>query len=184
MSEDTKKDQNIKEETDVNETTQQTSEETTNDSEQTELDVIQTELDEVKEHNLRLQAEIQNMQRRSRKNREESNKFRAQNLATELISAIDNLERVIDIETSTDEGENIKKGVEMTLNGIIQAFKSQSIELIIPEVGSAFDPTEHEATAMIKPEGDQETGTIAQVLQRGYSLNGRILRPARVAVTE
>lgn len=158
--------------------------ETTTRVEVSELEKLQDELVDLKDQNLRLQAEIQNVQRRMRKNREEAEKYKSQSLATELIPAIDNLERVLDVETTSEEADNFKKGVEMTLTAIKQAFKSQDIELIEPEIGAIFDPTIHEATAMVPAMDEQESGTVAEVLQRGYSLNGRILRPARVAVTQ
>lgn len=138
-------------------------------------------LAELEDKNIRLQAEIQNLQRRNRKDREDSAKFRSQKLAESLIPVIDNLERVLSVEVQTEEGENIQKGIEMVLASFYQAFESENIEVIDPE-GEVFDPNVHEAVNMLPADDSQESGTIAQVLAKGYVLNGRTLRAAQVAI--
>lgn len=151
---------------------------------ETEADYIHglaEKIQELEDKNIRLQAEIQNLQRRNRKDKEDSAKFRSQKLAESIIPVIDNLERVLSVEVQTEEGENIKKGIDMVLSSFYQAFEGESIEVINPE-GEVFDPNIHEAVNMLPAEDSNESGTIAQVFAKGYKLNGRTLRAAQVAI--
>lgn len=165
-------------------------EETTEDSESSQENIeseadyineLEEKTEELEDKNIRLQAEIQNLQRRNRKNKEDSAKFRSQQLAESLIPAIDNLERVLSVEVQTEEGENIQKGIDMVLSSFYQAFESESIEVIDP-AGEVFDPNVHEAVNMLPAEEGKESGTVAQVFSKGYVLNGRTLRAAQVAI--
>ena len=100
---------------------------------ETEADYIHglaEKIQELEDKNIRLQAEIQNLQRRNRKDKEDSAKFRSQKLAESLIPVIDNLERVLSVEVQTEEGENIKRN-RMVLSSFYQAFEGESIEVII-----------------------------------------------------
>lgn len=166
----------VQEETEAAEDSQQNLED-----EAERLAELEEKIQELEDKNIRLQAEIQNLQRRNRKDREDSAKFRSQKLAESLIPVIDNLERVLSVEVRTEEGENIQKGIEMVLASFYQAFESENIEVIDPE-GEVFDPNVHEAVNMLPADDSQESGTIAQVLAKGYVLNGRTLRAAQVAI--
>lgn len=144
-------------------------------------DDTQEEMAALEDRVIRLQAEIQNLQRRNRKDREDSAKFRSQKLAEAIIPALDNLERVLELEVSTDEGENIQKGVDMVLQAFYSAFDQESIQVIDP-AGEPFNPNIHEALTTVPAENGEEAGTIAQVLQKGYVLNDRVLRAAQVII--
>lgn len=141
------------------------------------------ELEKVKDQNLRLQAEIQNMQKRHRSQREDAAKFRSQKLAETLIPAIDNLERALTIQVDDEAGQNLKKGIEMVYESIQAALKEEDIEMIDPK-GQAFDPNFHEAVAQVQGQEGQESGTVAEVIMKGYVLHDRVLRAAQVAVVQ
>lgn len=175
------------------EVTEETSQETEVDEtvEETEqVDPLQQELEETKaklkeseDRYLRLQAELQNIQKRNKRERETLTRYRSQDLAKQLLPVIDNLERALTIEVEDEAGKNLKKGIEMVVESFNQAIQAEGIEVINPE-GEPFDPNMHEAYTQVPAENDQESGTVAQVFEKGYKLHDRVLRPAKVAVVQ
>lgn len=149
----------------------------------TEAERLQNELDQKEDQYLRLQAELQNMRRRNQKEREDDRKYRSQSLATDLIPVMDNLERALTIEVEGEQGENLKKGIEMVMSTFKEAFEKEGIQILEP-LNESFDPQFHEAYTSVPAEKGQEPGMVAQVFEKGYTLNGRILRAAKVSVTE
>lgn len=148
-----------------------------------ETETLRKELEETEDKYLRLQAELANIRRRHQKEREQDRLFRAQSLATDLLPVIDNLERALSIQVTEEQGTNLKKGIEMVLESFHHALKQEGIEVINP-LNEPFDPQFEEAYNTIPAEEGQESGVVAQVYEKGYKLNGRILRAAKVAVTE
>lgn len=148
-----------------------------------ELEQAKKELEECEERYLRLQAELQNTLRRNKKEKEEAARYRSQSLATELLPVIDNLERALTIEVTDEQGKSLKKGIEMVLASFEQALSKEGIETLDP-VGEPFDPQFHEAYTAVPAEEGQESGTVAQVFEKGYTLHGRVLRAAKVAVVQ
>ncbi|MGX7107527.1 nucleotide exchange factor GrpE [Hutsoniella sourekii] len=148
-----------------------------------ELDQLQADKEALEDQVLRLQAEIANIQRTNARNSQLAERYRSQRLATSLLDVVDNLERALDTEIESEDGKALKKGVEMVLNQFQNAFQSEKIEVVDP-VGQAFDPNYHQAVSVIPAEEDQDHNVVAQVLQKGYILDERVLRPAMVVVTE
>jgi len=99
-------------------------------------------------------------------------------VARELIEAVDNLERALD---SAGEGDGLAGGVEMVLRGMREALSRNGIEAVDPK-GEKFDPNLHEALSTIPVEGT-EAGVVVEVMQKGYGLDGHLIRPARVVVS-
>ena len=154
-------------------------------TEDTEEDVLARLKDEVEaEQNkyLRLLADFDNFKRRSQKDREIASKFRSQSLLTDLLPVLDNFERALTVETKSDETASIMKGVEMVQKSLLEAVKREGLEEI-PAVGEPFDPNFHQAV-MQEKDDNAEPGTVLQELQKGYTLKGRVLRPAMVKVNE
>lgn len=152
--------------------------------------VINDELQTLKEENanlddkvLRLQAEIANMKRVNLRDRQEAAKYRSQNLAKELLEGLDNLERALSIETESQDAKQVQKGVEMAHSQLIAAFERENIKVIDP-LNQPFDPYFHQAVSMMPANNGEESQTVMQVLQKGYELNDRIIRPAMVIVAE
>ena len=152
--------------------------------------VINDELQTLKEENanlddkvLRLQAEIANMKRVNLRDRQEAAKYRSQNLAKELLEGLDNLERALSIETESQDAKQVQKGVEMAHSQLIAAFERENIKVIDP-LNQPFDPNFHQAVSMMPANNGEESQTVMQVLQKGYELNDRIIRPAMVIVAE
>lgn len=148
-----------------------------------EVAELKQKMDEMEDQNLRLQAEIQNMRRRNQKERETASRYRSQDLAKEILPVIDNLERAVDIEVTEEAGKNLKQGIEMVLESFYRALESVGVEEVEAE-GKPFDPNFHEAYAQVPAEDGQESGVVAQVYEKGYKLHERVLRAAKVTVTE
>ena len=152
--------------------------------------VINDELQTLKEENanlddkvLRLQAEIANMKRVNLRDRQEAAKYRSQNLAKELLEGLDNLERALSIETESQDAKQVQKGVEMAHSQLIAAFERENIRIIDP-LNQPFDPNFHQAVSIMPANNGEESQTVMQVLQKGYELNDRVIRPAMVIVAE
>ena len=133
---------------------------------------------------LRVQAEMQNLRRRTEQDIEKAHKFGQEKFSTELLAVMDNLERsAAAAEASEDEAvQAIKEGVELTLKGFMDCFKRFNIEAVDP-LGEPFDPQLHQAMS-IQESPDAEPNSVIAVMQKGYILHGRVIRPAMVMVSK
>lgn len=132
---------------------------------------------------LRAQAEIQNMQTRFEKEQATLIKYGAQQLAKDILPVIDNLERALAVETKDEAAAGLKKGVQMTYNHLEDALKRNHVTEVAA-LGQKFDPTLHQAVQTVPASQDQPAETVVQVLQKGYQLKDRVLRPAMVVVAQ
>ncbi|MGT2926973.1 nucleotide exchange factor GrpE [Streptococcus cuniculipharyngis] len=153
-----------------------TEEEVVETVETTELSDLQARFDEVENKYLRAHAEMQNIQRRATEERQQLQKYRSQDLAKKVLPALDNLERALAVEGLTDD---VKKGLEMTRDSLVQALKEEGVEEVAVET---FDANYHMAVQTLAADDDHPADTIAQVFQKGYQLHDRLLRPAMVVV--
>lgn len=128
---------------------------------------------------LRAKAETENMRRRAAEDVDKARKFAVENFASELLAVKDSLEAALAAESPSVE--NMKDGVELTLKQLTAAFGKFNLHDIDP-MGEKFDPHQHQAIQMI--ESDQPANTVVTVLQKGYRLNERTLRPALVMVAK
>ncbi|MFZ7275594.1 nucleotide exchange factor GrpE [Avibacterium avium] len=131
---------------------------------------------------LRSRAEMDNIRRRAEQDVEKAHKFALEKFAKDLLETIDNLERALATPVSTED-ESLKgvlDGVELTLKGLLATVARFGVEAV-GEVGETFNPDLHQAISMQPSEGF-ESNQITAVLQKGYLLNGRVIRPAMVMV--
>jgi molecular chaperone GrpE len=137
----------------------------------------QAELAEAKENFLRAKAETENVRRRSQEDVSKAHKFAIESFAEYLLPVIDSLEAAL----ADDSGDaaKVREGVELTLRQLTSALEKGRIVAISP-VGDKFDPHRHQAISMVPAE--QEPNTVVAVLQKGYLLADRVLRPALVSV--
>lgn len=150
--------------------------------EKDEISSLREEVEAEQNKYLRLLADYDNFKRRTQKDKEIAAKFRSQSLLTDLLPVLDNFERALAVETKSDESASLLKGVEMVRNSLLEAVKREGLEEI-KAVGEAFDPNFHQAVMQEKDE-NAEPGIVLQELQKGYTLKGRVLRPAMVKVNE
>ena len=133
---------------------------------------------------LRAQAEVQNMRRRCEQDVERAHKFALEKFSGELLTVIDNLERALQAvpDTEDDKVKALYEGVELTLKGFMETLEKFKIEQVDPE-GEPFDPQQHEALSIVEND-DVEPNTVLTVVQKGYLLHGRVIRPAMVMVSK
>ena len=131
---------------------------------------------------LRSRAEIENLRRRTEQDVEKAHKFALEKFSKDILNTIDNLERAL-ATPANKEDESVKAlfdGVELTLKELVSTVGRFGVEAV-GVVGEAFNPDLHQAISMQPAEGF-ETNQISVVLQKGYTLNGRVIRPAMVMV--
>ena len=143
--------------------------------------LLQSEKEETYNRLLRLQAEFDNYKKRTLKEREADRKYKAQDLVQELLPAIDNFERALQIEV-TNETKSLFEGITMVHKQLIEALKSQGVEIIETE-GKDFDPNLHHAVMQVEDDSI-ESDKIVEELQKGYMINDRVIRPAMVKVNK
>ncbi|GAB4258816.1 MAG: nucleotide exchange factor GrpE [Methylomicrobium sp.] len=132
---------------------------------------------------LRVQAEMENLRRRTQKDLENAHKFALENFAKELLTVVDSLELGLQAATGdSPEVQKFREGTELTLKQFEAVFAKFNIEAVNP-LGQPFDPELHQAMAM-QPSADAEPNSVLNVFQKGYILNGRLLRPAMVVVAK
>ncbi|HDJ2893187.1 TPA: nucleotide exchange factor GrpE [Staphylococcus aureus] len=146
------------------------------------INELQQLADENEEKYLRLYAEFENYKRRIQKENEINKTYQAQRVLTDILPAIDNIERALQIEGDDDTFKSLQKGVQMVHESLINALKDNGLEVIKTE-GEAFDPNIHQAVVQ-DDNPDFESGEITQELQKGYKLKDRVLRPSMVKVNQ
>ena len=157
-------------------------EEAEQSAESPELAALQDEVAALKEQLLRTEAEAQNTRRRAEQDVEKARKFALEKFVNELLPVADNLERAIEAGNPEDESQKgMIEGVELTLKSLQDSLKKFNVEPVNPE-GEPFDPQLHQAMSMV-PNPDVEPNTVLNVFQKGYTLNGRLVRPAMVVVS-
>ena len=151
------------------------------ESEADKVSVLEAKVNELKDLYVRSQAEIQNVQRRSIEDVKKARDFAFSSFAKDVVIVKDYLEMALADQTGNIE--TIKTGVDLTLKQIVQIFERNAIKEVNPIQGDKLDPNLHQAVNSIDAEG-QEPNTIVNVMQKGYTLNNRVLRPAMVVVAK
>lgn len=146
------------------------------------LEHVQAELEAAKDAALRAQAEALNARRRSEQDVEKARKYALERFAGEILSVVDNLERALAAAGDDEATRPIAEGVDLTLKGLVEVLGKFNIAAHDP-TGEPFDPQLHQAMTMV-PNPDMEPNTVMDVMQKGYTLNGRLIRPAMVVVSK
>ena len=141
---------------------------------------LETKVLELQDAFMRAKAEGENIRRRAQEDISKAHKFAIESFAESLVPVKDSLEMGLKVETQTVE--SIKEGVEMTLKQLNAAFEKNRLLEVNPQQGDKLDPSKHQAVSMVPAE--QEANTIVTVLQKGYTIADRLLRPALVTVAQ
>lgn len=151
------------------------------------LSKSEAELADTKDKLLRALAETENQRRRAQREREDASKYAAANFAKDLLDVADNFRRALtSIDPAALQDERAKaliEGVAATERALLAAFERHGIKRIEPEIGERFDPNLHEAMFEV-PNTGKQGGSIVQVVQAGYRMHDRLLRPAMVGVAK
>ncbi len=161
------------------------------DTNKLELSKLKEALETAEDSKLRALAEVENIRRRMDKERQENARYGSATLVKELLSVIDNFERALsaspmDKENKKDIEKNyasLHEGVNLILKEIISIFNRNGIEIINPEKGEVFDHNFHQAMLEVST-NEYKSGSICEVLQPGYKIYDRLLRPAMVGVSK
>jgi len=147
-----------------------------------ETEQLQQQVADANDNVLRIQAEMQNMRRRAERDVENAHKFALDKFSADLLPVVDNLERALSaIDTEDESQKAIAEGIELTLKSFLDVLVRFKIEAVDP-AGEPFDANLHQAVSMV-PNPDMEPNTVMDVFQKGYTLNGRLIRPAMVVVS-
>lgn len=147
-----------------------------------QLEALQSEVDAAEEKYLRLYAEFENYKRRIQNEADIQKTYRAQQVLTDVLPTLDNIERALQIEGDDESFVSLKKGVQMVYDSLIKALEDNGLERIQAK-GEQFDPNFHQAVIQ-DDNPDFESGAITEELQSGYKLKDRVLRASMVKVNQ
>ncbi len=150
---------------------------------QASVATLEAQIAALKDQELRTQAEMQNIRRRAEMDVEKAHKFALEKFSNELLPVMDSLERAIEASQPDDEAvKALREGVEMTLSMFVSGLDKFKVEQVNP-MGEAFNPELHQAMSMV-PNPEVPANHIMAVMQKGYTLQGRLIRPAMVVVSK
>ena len=145
-----------------------------------QLSATDAKLAEMHDAFMRAKAEADNIRRRAQEDVSKAHKFAIESFAEAMVPVRDSLEMALKVEAPTVE--SIKEGVEMTLKQLTTAFEKNRLVEVMPQPGDKLDPNKHQAVAVVPSE--QEANTVVAVLQKGYMIADRLLRPAIVTAAQ
>ena len=148
----------------------------------TSQDDASEELAKVKDQLLRTVAEMENVRRRAQRDVENAHKFGAEKLISDLLPVVDSLEKALELASETQGAEAMTEGIDLSVKMFLDALEKNGLSVIDP-LGEPFDPSLQEALAAV-PNEDAEPNTVMEVIQKGYSLNDRLVRAAKVVVVK
>ena len=146
---------------------------------QAEVAALQAKIADMQDQYVRGQAEVQNARRRADEEVSKARKFALESFADSLLPVMDSLEAGLAVQNATPE--QIREGAEATLRQLVSALERNKVIAINPAAGAKFDPAQHQAISVVPAE--QEANTVVTVLQKGYLIAERVLRPALVTVS-
>lgn len=173
---------NVEQENDVAEEAQEVDWEAYAKEVESKLSAAEAKLEAQKESVLRAKADSENARRRAEQEVDKARKFALEKFAGELLNVVDNLERAtLAADAENEAVKSLLEGVELTHKSFISTFEKFGLETLDPQ-GEAFDPERHQAMSM-QESAEVAPNTVLAVMQKGYLLNGRLLRPAMVMVS-
>ena len=150
-------------------------------SEETEVGAVREEMANLKDRHLRLAAEFNNFRRRSEQERLSVWSRAQADLVAKFVDVLDDLHRVAELDLTNATVEAIMEGIDLVEKKFVRVLEDSSVEMMDP-MGQPFDPEVMEAMMRVPAESSDQLDTVAQVFQKGYSLQGVLVRPARVSV--
>jgi molecular chaperone GrpE len=155
---------------------------TTADVQRNEADDLKAERDSLYERLARATAEFKNSQRRMQADSDQRLQYANSSLIKALLPVIDNFERALAVDPEKHDPKTLLKGMQIVHDQLMAVLKQQQVEEIAPQPGAAFDPSQHEA--LMQQESTYAVPSVTQLMQKGYAMHGRTLRPAQVAVSK
>ncbi|MEJ6400714.1 nucleotide exchange factor GrpE [Nicoliella lavandulae] len=144
---------------------------------------LKRQLDDMEDKYLRAAAELKNVQNRAKKEQATLLRYDGQKLATNILPIVDNLNRALQVKVDDKSGQQLKQGVEMVAKHLEKALSDSNIEVLDVD-GKEFDPNFCQAVQTVPADNDHPTDHVVEVLQNGYKLADRVIRPAMVVVAK
>jgi len=149
---------------------------------QEKVDELRAKLTETEGRTLRLQADFENYKRRVQMDKQAAEKYRAQSLVSDILPALDNFERAMQVEATDEQTKSLLQGMEMVHRQLLEALTKEGVE-VIEAVGKQFDPNEHQAIMQVE-DSEFESNAVVEEFQKGYKLKDRVIRPSMVKVNQ
>lgn len=150
---------------------------------QSQLATLAAAYESAKEQSLRAHADAQNARRRAEQDIEKAHKYGLEKMVNDLLPVVDNLERALaTIDTNNEAFAAIAEGIQLTHKSFLDSLARHQVQVVNPQ-GEPFDPNLHQAVSAV-PNPDVEPNTVINVFQKGYTLHGRLVRPAMVVVAK
>jgi molecular chaperone GrpE len=148
----------------------------------TELDAMKAERDSLFDRLARATADFKNSQRRMQQDLDSRLQYANSSLIKSVLPVIDNFERALAVDPEKSDVRGLLKGMQIVHDQLMSVLRREEVEEIAPQPGTPFDPSKHEA--IMQQDSQYKVPTVVQLLQKGYALHGRTLRPAQVAVSK
>ncbi|WP_353507085.1 MULTISPECIES: nucleotide exchange factor GrpE [unclassified Bacillus (in: firmicutes)] len=149
---------------------------------QERVDELQAKLTETEGRTLRLQADFENYKRRVQLDKQAAEKYRSQSLVSDILPALDNFERAMQVEANDEQMKSLLQGMDMVYRQLLEALTKEGVEAI-EAVGKPFDPHEHQAVMQVE-DSAFESNAVVEEFQKGYKLKDRVIRPSMVKVNQ
>ena len=145
------------------------------------VSTAEDEIEALKDQLLRTAAESENIRRRASRDVENAHKYANEKLLEDLLPVLDSLEKALELPNQSDDAKAVLEGIEISLRIFRETMERGGVAIVDP-LGETFDPSKHEALAMV-PNEEVEPNSVIEVVQKGYLLNERLVRAARVVVS-
>lgn len=167
----------------ISEETTIEAEEPTIESLSEQVEALKTSAAEYLDRAVRAQAELDNVRKRTIRDIENAHKYALEKFVNELLPVLDSLELGINASENIEDTSSLREGMELTMKIFCSSLEKSGVKSVEPQKGDKFNPDQHEAVTVQEVE-DVESGAVTTTLQKGYELNGRLIRPAKVIVAK
>ncbi len=148
-----------------------------------QIEALKTSAAEYLDRAVRAQAELDNVRKRTIRDIENAHKYALEKFVNELLPVLDSLELGINASENIEDTSSLREGMELTMKIFCSSLEKSGVKSVEPQKGDKFNPDQHEAVTVQEVE-DVESGAVTTTLQKGYELNGRLIRPAKVIVAK
>jgi molecular chaperone GrpE len=167
----------------VSEETETEAEEPTIESLSEQIEALKTSAADSLDKAVRAQAELDNVRKRTARDIENAHKYALDKFINGLLPVLDSMELGINASENMEDTSSLREGMELTMKMLCSSLEKSGVKPVEPQKGDKFNPDQHEAVTMQEVE-DVESGAVTITLQKGYELNGRLIRPAKVIVAK
>ncbi|MEE9160802.1 MAG: nucleotide exchange factor GrpE [Gammaproteobacteria bacterium] len=148
-----------------------------------QIEALKTSAADSLDKAVRAQAELDNVRKRTSRDIENAHKYALEKFINELLPVLDSMELGLNASDNVEDASSLREGMELTMKMFCSSLEKSGVSPVDPQKGDKFNPDQHEAVNMQEVD-DAESGTVVTTLQKGYELNGRLIRPAMVIVAK